>query len=86
MKISREDFEQLEMDFQVRDDYSGRGMYGEKCFGIVGSLVDLLTMINVIIELGLNIHIETLARSPQQDNMGREMIYYFPNLQVEDKK
>ena len=26
-----------EEDFQVRVDYSGRGMFGEKCLGIVGS-------------------------------------------------
>lgn len=28
-------------DLEIRDDYSGRGMYGESCWGVVGELDSL---------------------------------------------
>ena len=53
---------------EIRDDYSGRGMFGATCYGIVTDgpeIVDKLT------PLGTNQKI---------DNMGLDYIVYFPNL------
>lgn len=31
----------FDADVELRDDYSGRGMYGEECWGVVGELDSL---------------------------------------------
>lgn len=71
--------------YGVRGDYSGRGMFGEKCAGFVcnyGSLVSL----------GVELHqlmgddaIDVAAKATT-DSMGRDTIVYFPGVQLEDWK
>lgn len=74
---------------RVYKDYSGRGMYGASCFGVVGSQRGLLKF---FIELattpdfyafdefdvsGADLAIE-LADRVSTDNMGFDTIFYFP--------
>ena len=65
----------------VRTEYSGRGMYGKRCVGIV--LDDVTQMLTI--GAGLQ---EALGEIPnaRTDSMGRGMILYFPDLQVEDEE
>lgn len=68
---------------EVREDYSGRGMYGGECFGIVGSLNGLLTFAAILAgscdneEEAADV-LSDLAQAAQEDSMGRQSIYYFP--------
>lgn len=78
--------------FTVREDYSGRFMYGETCFGIVTKDPSILSLI--FIELAaqeaLDHNDETdptdwvrdLALSMKTDNMAMDMIYYFPGWEL----
>lgn len=82
-------------EFEVRENYSGRGMYEKECLGFVSSNV-------------LNIHgtlTATLAETerdcdaageyydgpswydfnPRSDSMGLDFIVYYPNIQIEDE-
>jgi hypothetical protein len=72
-------------DYRLRENYSGRFMYGSDCFGIVteqgvnpvGMGMKLAT---VLVD---NEQEELLARllSPRQDNMGLGTITYWPDIQ-----
>jgi hypothetical protein len=64
----------------LREDYSGRGMFGDRCFGIVGAL-DAFGL--VLVELTEDGHGElarNMASNVRTDNMGYEAIYYWPEL------
>lgn len=96
--ISRYDLEAIQ-DFmgncETRSDYSGRGMYGGRCFGFVtGSPlkigyavaavfgVDSLLIDSDEDEGRVEIG-ERLMRSVAMDSMGYESIVYFPGWTVE---
>lgn len=74
-----------------RSNYSGRGMYGENCVGISGSEDECRDIITYTI---LEMHddryedfhnaVKTLL-SYNTDNMGRDIIMYWPDLQSEDE-
>lgn len=74
----------------VRSDYSGRGMYGASCFGIVsdGSGWNL---VQSLMELRADAEDEDLAEDlqtlldsePSTDSMGYDTIYYWRNIGVE---
>lgn len=75
---------------QVRVDYSGRGMYGDKCFGLMlDGLPDMLKvfaglgLINETLDGELDDDIQRLAEAVRTDNMGRDTIYYFPGFEFE---
>lgn len=53
----------------VREDYSGRAMYGKKCWGIVAD--DLVECIERAAERGLS--------GARYDSMGNRVIVYWPN-------
>jgi hypothetical protein len=60
----------------VRTNYSGRAMYGKDCFGLVhGSIGELLLLIVALADRGVEMEFVNSARS---DNMGLDMITYFP--------
>ena len=72
-------------------DYSGRGMYGERCVGIVCDDV-ASTLFTLGMEIGDRISNETgttwleLAetfKQSRQDSMGLSSIVYFPGLTVD---
>lgn len=73
-------------DYELYDDYSGRGMNGDQCFGVV---VGRDEVPQVYFALGYAAgHTEAedgggpdwteLARSARTDGMGRDVIVYFP--------
>lgn len=68
----------------IREDYSGRGMYGATCFGLV---VDCTSQaVKFLIALARNLEAELadeLADNWSQDNMGLSTIVYFPRFQLE---
>lgn len=88
----------------VRDDYSGRFMYGERCVGVVGTPgveIEFAYRVAVVLadaELAefeededlVVAHQELvgeiilwLSENMRSDNMGSEMIYYWPALTVQ---
>ena len=81
-----EDFCQ-EREFDFRDDYSGRGMFGRKCVGIViDSGTNSLEMIMELTEMLIDNDIEYVSEkigAIRQDNMGMGTIIYFPRIKKE---
>ncbi len=66
------------------DDYSGRGMYGEKCIGIVtgGSIAEMLIdLCDYLHAAGIEMVGEYIT-SVKQDSMGLDKIVYFPELSI----
>lgn len=86
-------WEQLEDEFELTSDYSGRAMYGDTCIGVIGSTSDLLKFVarvatwNVENEEdadspeGIEL-VEDLADSARSDSMGRDMVFYFPGVKL----
>jgi len=56
----------------LRTDYSGRGMFGQTCMGVVCDKEDYEETIEKAAELGLSGH--------RTDDMGRQMIIYYPQI------
>lgn len=85
-------------DFEVRVNYSGRGMLGEECLGIVGS--DTTTVIYKIMGAIMNEYCdekdtqlelfhelaEMLSDGSEQDSMGQQCIVYFPYVEIDEEK
>ncbi|TXH53642.1 MAG: hypothetical protein E6Q97_12815 [Desulfurellales bacterium] len=68
-------------DLDVRTDYSGRGMYGETCLGLVTSQPMAILgwrFALVLDELGLDPY-EVLVKA-RTDSMGYDTITYFPGV------
>jgi hypothetical protein len=96
MEISRQTVEVLESRFEdVRTDYSGRGMYGSECFGIVSdgsgwtlaqSLSEMLADAREAEYYDLEADLETLLeREPTTDSMAFDTIFYWPNVRVSEE-
>lgn len=64
------------------DDYSGRGMYGATCLGIVGSTGDAAKFLIALAFEGDEAAL-SLAAYTRTDDMGMSMITYWPNAQVQ---
>ena len=86
----------LSMDVEVREDYSGRGMYGATCLAIVtrdtdGDSQSLGDILNAIYFMGLEMDIDeddtdaitAVLRSAQMDSMGHGIVIYFPAAQTD---
>lgn len=102
IQISREDLRRIvyeaEIPFDddieevVRYDYSGRGMYGRSCVGIIGTFGDAYRFLNGLratasepIAEGLDEYaVDELADETKTDDMGYSTIYYWPTLQAVD--
>ncbi|QIG73886.1 hypothetical protein PP935_gp111 [Rhizobium phage RHph_N34] len=69
--VENEFFDSLEF----REDYSGRGMYGDRTFGIVGP-IDRLMVFLQIYGSALNDADEEPVMDFRTDNMGLDMIIY----------
>lgn len=63
-------------DIEYVPRYSGRGMYGRTCFGIVGHAGDLATFLMGVSEDTR----EKLQDGWRTDNMGLDTIYYWQNV------
>lgn len=64
--------------FDVRLEYSGRGMYGRKCLGITtDNMGDMFV-------LGQLLHEHDWMGRPSTDSMGRSAIVYWPSVDTTD--
>lgn len=86
LAIERDLLERVADDVGVtlRFDYSGRFMFGRTCFGFVGDVHDLAAFFYALGlypggDGGVG---DALARRLRRDNVGLEMIYYFPGVDV----
>lgn len=78
--------EDHELDY--REDYSGRGMFGSRCVGIVCSnpLSTLAELFAFIVDSDNDIsgsEIQDALGVPEEDSMGMRSILYFPKLKME---
>lgn len=73
------------LNVDLRKDYSGRNMFGRECIGFTTNTSGLKFGLELACELavfgkdGTNLLDE--MKHCKEDNMGREFIYYFPDLQ-----
>ena len=76
----------IEEEDQV-DDYSGRFMFGETCFGIIGGVGMFAEFISALKAqecdeaFGLA---DEFAKRVKTDSMARDMIFYFPGVKLEE--
>jgi hypothetical protein len=80
-------------DVGIRDDYSGRGMYGDRCVGLVvddpaGIMFDLGVQVGIKMAEDSDRwcywnEIAAALKDSRQDSMGRSSIVYFPYLAIE---
>jgi hypothetical protein len=71
------------LEVQLREDYSGRGMYGSTTAGVIGDPGDITACAAYAAfvqgEEGKDVENEEMVedlRSMRSDSMGRDMIYY----------
>ncbi len=77
--IIRELIETLEAEgLDVRTDYSGRCMYGARCLGVT------VDHSGAIFQLGQLLHEFDWLGEPRTDNMGRDVIVYWPDVDTKD--
>lgn len=85
-------------EYEVRDDYSGRFMYGDQCFGVtVPSFTEAFRM---CLSLGMKLRdyvdqderefwyedlVTDLVKAARYDNMGHDVIVYFPGWKFEER-
>jgi hypothetical protein len=72
----------LDPDEALRTDYSGRGMYGDKCVGLVHDSVDEL--IDFVTCVRDKDSFEAL-KGAHQDSMGLSTITYWPRWTVTEE-
>lgn len=73
-------------DAQIYYDYSGRGMYGEECFGLTcDNPGQYATFLLVMAQFGEQELAEQLAEATRTDSMGFQTIYYFPGWQIAEE-
>lgn len=80
------------LEFDVRENYSGRGMYGEECIGFVtDDPSKLLISLGAILAVDERDADDSGATyegiyyydlSPRMDNMAFDTIVYFPNISI----
>lgn len=81
----------------IVSNYSGRGMYGDKCFGIIAPHGGFVTVFFTILaqeaardeDSGRDVDGEwpiELAAQMAVDNMAMDMVYYFPGWQLSEEK
>ena len=60
----------------IHPEYSGRGMFGVTCFGVSGSIGDIIEfMVALSMESAEAMH---MARETRTDDFGRRIIAYWP--------
>lgn len=74
------------LGLEIRTDYSGRGMYGATCAGIVGSISDLIQFVLEVKDLeDDDDKVELLEDLPNvsKDSMGYDTIFYWQGIEGE---
>jgi hypothetical protein len=93
LREALEDLSAPELEFQVREDYSGRGMYESACVGFVtdsplelhGAICAILVEANAEWDEDSDFHgLDWFLLKPRTDSMGRSSILYYPNLHLVD--
>jgi hypothetical protein len=77
----------MDPDTDLREDYGGRAMYGEKTFGLIGSEdAFFLFLVEFAKTEGLDGDTaQELARRARSDSMGQsDLIFYFPGVKLVD--
>lgn len=69
-------------DEDVRIGYSGRGMYGTRCFGVVTDLTNYSLFVVNLNERDPDLALAAM-RSVTSDSMGFSTIYYFTDLSTD---
>jgi hypothetical protein len=84
-------------DIWLRTDYSGRGMYGEECFGVEGSTevlaefelnlaiacsVEDLDLSSMVDISRLKANHSDIVERRRRDAMGMDTIHYYPRIEV----
>ena len=86
--ISRADIEEALYDAGLDDEalyeeYSGRGMYGRECFGIVGTPGDAMAFLVALAKVdALDVDVIYMAKSTRTDGMGLQTISYWPGYTI----
>lgn len=71
----------IDIDGDLRREYSGRGMYGDTCFGIVCGGREYGTFVAELAGDDPELARE-LADAVKTDDMGLSTIYYWPGYQL----
>lgn len=80
-------WDELEDQFDLRDDYSGRAMFGARCIGLTGGVRDLLRFAAACrrgadeLDLPGDELLDELAEAVRCDHMGTVKIFYVPSIQ-----
>jgi len=69
----------LEADGLQCRSYSGRNMYGKACLAVVAPLGELMAAVACTTELNSEDICEAV-RGVKEDSLGRDTIYYFPEI------
>ncbi|MCI8363928.1 MAG: hypothetical protein HFG34_03115 [Eubacterium sp.] len=74
-------FGETSTEYTLRADYSGRGMFGRECIGIVcqdalSMMVDLTEYISTFDVININQKLGRIC----SDSMGMDTIVYFPDI------
>lgn len=64
----------------LRDDYSGRFMYGEKCVAIIAPNLSIVSRILVNLASYDQDMAQMLSERERVDDMGRGVVAYFPGV------
>jgi hypothetical protein len=72
-------------DVEIRNDYSGRAMYGAECFGLVLDKPDLLVgyVLGKFLDVELGVDADEVLLAGRSDNMGYSTIVYFPGFKLQ---
>lgn len=79
-------------DVVIHESYSGRGMYGERCFGVTGSPGMMARFMAELATLEFRADPSAdrakwateLADSLCTDSMGHDTIFYFPDVKISE--
>jgi hypothetical protein len=71
-------------EVSVYKNYSGRGMYGKTCLGVVGSSDDLLKVVVAASRINPDLYDEHNMSELSQDNMGLDYIWYWRHIKEDD--
>lgn len=74
----------------LRWEYSGRGMYGRKCPGLVGDVSKLASLFVALTQQAVEYErddfdygvVMDLAEDTVEDSMGRQSIFYWPSFKA----
>lgn len=75
--------------YNLRSDYSGRGMYGQECIGLTGTTEDLVLFVlharDVLNDAEMTFAGDAadLLAAVASDSMGHDKIFYWPALRAE---